>query len=131
MPRIAAAKSTKPGDVIDTHVHLFTVGLLEEALEKMDNPPERFREGLKSRRWGRRNNMLPNKTPEQTARWYVDRLKKADVAKAMVVSVMPDNQWTRDFLLAANGHVHALCNVDPFDPGAPGSRGSTLHSAWT
>jgi len=119
MPRIAIAKPTQPGDVIDTHVHLFTVGLLEEALEKMDNPPERFREGLKSRRWGRRNNVLPNKTPEQTARWYIDRLKKANVAKALVVSVMPDNQWTRDFLVAARGHVHALCNLDPRDPGAP------------
>jgi predicted TIM-barrel fold metal-dependent hydrolase len=53
------------------------------------------------------------------ARWYVDRLKQADVAKAMVVSVMPDNQWTREFLVAARGHVHALCNVDPRDPGAP------------
>jgi len=118
MSRIAEAPCSKPGDVIDAHVHLFTVGLLEEALGKMENPPERFKEGLKTRRWGKRNNVLPNKTPEQTARWYVDRLKKADVAKALVVSVMPDNQWTRDFLVAARGHVHALCNVDPRDPAA-------------
>jgi uncharacterized protein len=119
MAQLAAALPTKPGDVIDAHVHLFTVGLLEEALGKMENPPERFREALKSRRWGRRNNVLPNKTPEQTARWYRDRLRKADVAKALVVSVMPDNQWTRDFLVAARGNVHALCNVDPRDPLAP------------
>jgi predicted TIM-barrel fold metal-dependent hydrolase len=118
MSRIAEAKPTVPGDVIDAHVHLFTVGLLEEALDKMESPPERFKEGLKTRRWGKRNNVLPNKNPEQTARWYVDRLKKADVAKALVVSVMPDNQWTRDFLVAARGHVHALCNVDPRDPAA-------------
>lgn len=119
MPRIAEAKPTQPGEVIDTHVHLFTVGLLEEMLEKMENPPERFKEGLKSRRWGKRNNILPSKTPEQMARWYVDRLKAAKVAKALVVSVMPDNQWTRDFIVAARGHVQALCNVDPRDPGAP------------
>lgn len=119
MPRIAAAPPTRPGDVIDTHVHLFTVGLLEEAISKMDDPPERFKEGLKSRRWGRRNNVLPNKTPEQIARWYVDRLKKADVAKALVVSTMPDSQYLRDFLVVAKGHVHALCNVDPRDPRSP------------
>jgi uncharacterized protein len=35
------------------------------------------------------------------------------------MSVMPDSQWTRDFITAANGHVTALCNVDPRDPGAP------------
>lgn len=116
MPRIAQAHPTKPGDAIDAHVHLFTVGLLEEALEKMDQPPERFREALRQRRWGRRNMVLPNKTPEQTAAWYIRRLKAARVAKALVVSVMPDNQWTRDFLVAARGHVHALCNVDPRDP---------------
>jgi hypothetical protein len=62
---------------------------------------------------------LPDTTPEETARWYVDRLAGANVAKALVVSVMPDNQWTRDFLAAAQGHVHALCAVDPRDPGAP------------
>ncbi len=120
MQRIAAAKPTKPGDVIDAHVHLFTVGLLEEALEKMDNPPERFREGLKTRKWGRRGEQsLPDLSPQDTAAWYVERINAANVAKALVVSVMPDNQWTREFLLAANGHVHALCNVDPRDPGAP------------
>ena len=58
-------------------------------------------------------------TPEQAACWYVERLQKAGVAKALVVSVAPDSQWTRDFVAAAKGHVHALCNVDPRDPGAP------------
>lgn len=120
MPRIAAAKPTEPGDVIDAHVHLFTVGLLEEALSKMENPPARWREGLKTRKWGRSTqHLLPDTTPEETAHWYVDRLAEARVAKALVVSVMPDNQWTREFLLAANGHVHALAAVDPRDPGAP------------
>jgi predicted TIM-barrel fold metal-dependent hydrolase len=120
MPKIAAAKPTTPGDVIDGHVHLFTVGLLQEMLEKMDNPPERFREGLKTRKWGRRGDQsLPDLTPEETAHWYVERLTAAKVAKALVVSVMPDNQWTRDFILAANGHVHALAAVDPREPGAP------------
>lgn len=119
MPRIGAAKPTKPGDVIDAHVHLFTVGLLEEFVASMPEGNERFREALKQRRWGKRNNVLPSKTPEQTARWYVDRMKQANVKKALFVSVMPDNQWSRDFLVAANGHVHGLCNVDPRDPGAP------------
>jgi len=120
MPRIVPAEPTKPGDVIDAHVHLFTVGLLEEAISKMENTPKRFREGLKTRKWGRRGDQtLPDLSPEETASWYIDRLTAANVAKALVVSVMPDNQWTRDFLVAAQGHVHALCTVDPRDSGAP------------
>lgn len=113
------AGPTQPGGVIDAHVHLFTVGLLQEAMDKDPNPNPRFREGLKKRRWGRRNDVLPDMTPEQTAVWYADRLADAGVAKALVVSVIPDSQWTRDFVAAAKGHVHALCNVDPRDPGAP------------
>lgn len=114
---IDEAVPTRLGDVIDGHVHLFTVGLLEEYLSKQ--PPEtmqRFREALKNRRFGRRNDVLPDMSVEQTACWYVERLKEAEVAKALIVSVAEDNQWTRDFLLAAKGHVHALCNIDPRAP---------------
>ncbi len=117
----ADAPATRPGDVVDAHVHLFTVGLLEEWLATL--PPQsmpRFRKALEERRFGRRGDqVLPDTTPEQTARWYIDRLRSADVAKALVVSVAPDNQWTRDFLAAARGHIHALCNVDPRAPDAP------------
>lgn len=119
-PSLSAAQPTRVGDVIDAHVHLFTVGLLEEWLDTL--PPEqmrRFREALKARRFGRHGEqVLPDMSPEQTAAWYVERLRAAGVAKALVVSVAPDNQWTRDFLVAAKGHVHALCNLDPRDPGA-------------
>ncbi|MBU4555251.1 MAG: amidohydrolase family protein, partial [Actinobacteria bacterium] len=107
-------------DVIDAHTHLFTVGLLEEYLATQ--PPEamqRFRTAVKERKFGRRGDTLPDMSPEQVAAWYVERLNAADVAKALVVSVMPDTQYTRDFIVAAKGHVHALCNVDPRDPGAP------------
>jgi len=113
------ASATHLGDVVDAHVHLFTVGLLEEFLDKDPNPNPRFREALKNRRFGRRNDVLPEMTPEQTACWYVERLEAAGVAKALVVSVIQDNQWTRDFVVAAKGHVHALCYVDPRDPNAP------------
>lgn len=114
------AAPTRPGDVIDAHTHLFTVGLLEEYLATQ--PPEamqRFRTAVKERKFGRRGDTLPDMSPEQVAAWYVERLNAADVAKALVVSVMPDTQYTRDFIVAAKGHVHALCNVDPRDPGAP------------
>jgi predicted TIM-barrel fold metal-dependent hydrolase len=116
------AGPTAPGTVVDAHTHLFTVGLLEEALSK--EPPEamkRFRDGLKNRKWGRpgREQTLPEMTPTGCASWYVDRLAAAGVDRAVVMSVMPDSQWTRDFIAAANGHVAALCNVDPRDPGAP------------
>ncbi|MDP2234681.1 MAG: amidohydrolase family protein [Actinomycetota bacterium] len=118
--QVDTAPATKPGDVVDAHVHLFTVGLLQEMLAAQ--PPDamvRFREALKERKFGRRGDVLPEMDPEETACWYVERLRAAEVAKALVVSVMPDLQWTRDFLIAAKGHVHALCNVDPRDPGAP------------
>lgn len=116
---ITEAPPTSAGDVIDAHVHLFTVGLLKEHLDKDPNANPRFREALKQRRFGRRNDVLPDMTPAETACWYAERLQAAGVAKALVVSVMPDNQWTRDFLVEAKGHVHALCNVDPRDPLAP------------
>lgn len=116
---IDTAEQTRPGQVIDAHVHLFTVGLLEEYLASDPTANERFREALKQRRFGRRNDVLPDMTPEQTACWYVERLAAADVAKALVVSVVQDNQWTRDFLVAARGHVHALAMIDPRLPDAP------------
>ncbi|MDP2181052.1 MAG: amidohydrolase family protein [Actinomycetota bacterium] len=115
------AQPTRPGDVIDAHAHLFTVGLLEEVLSKQ--PPEamqRFRKAVAERKFGRRGDQLPDLTPQEAAEFYVGRLHAADVTKALVVSVMPDNQYTREFIVAAQGHVHALCNVDPFDPGTPG-----------
>lgn len=118
--KLDAAPATTRGQVIDAHTHLFTVGLLEEVLSKM--PPEampRFRLALKERKFGRRGDTLPEMSPEETACWYVERLHAANVAKALVVSVMPDNQWTREFVAAAKGHVHALCNVDPTDPASP------------
>lgn len=119
--RLPPAPATKPGDVIDAHVHLFTVGLLQEWLDRMPlGSMPRFRAALEQRRFGRRGEqVLPDMTPEETARWYRDRLREAGVSKALVVSVAPDNEWTRRFLWAANGHVHGLCNLDPRDPGAP------------
>jgi len=119
---LTAAEPTRPGEVIDAHVHLFTKGLLEEALSK--EPPEamkRFREALKTGKWGRpgREQVLPDMAPAECAAWYSQRLAASGVSRAVIMSVMPDSQWTRDFVTAANGHVHALCNVDPRDPGSP------------
>ena len=119
MPRIAAAKPTKPGDVIDTHVHLFSLPLLKEMAERPETP-KRFKQALKEGKWGRRaNESLPDMPADEMATWYVDRLAAANVAKALIVSVMPDSQFMRDFIREANGHVHALCNVDPRDPRSP------------
>ena len=117
--QLPPAPPTRPGDVIDAHTHLFTRGLMEEVLATA--PPEamtRFREALKTGKWGRpgREQTLPDMTPVECAAWYSQRLADSGVARAVVMSVMPDSQWTRDFLAAANGHVHALCNVDPREP---------------
>jgi predicted TIM-barrel fold metal-dependent hydrolase len=119
---LTPALPTRPGEVIDAHVHLFTKGLLEEALSKQ--PPEamkRFREALKTGKWGRpgREQTLPDMSPAECAAWYSQRLAASGVSRAVIMSVMPDSQWTRDFITAANGHIHALCNVDPRDPESP------------
>ena len=86
-------------------------------------PPEamkRWREALKTGRFGRRGDqVLPDLSPPECASWYVERLRAAGVARAVVMSVMPDSAWSREFVAAAGGHVQALCNVDPRDPGAP------------
>jgi predicted TIM-barrel fold metal-dependent hydrolase len=116
---IEAAKPTRPGDVVDAHVHLFTVQLLQEYLDANPDSNPRFRAALKERKFGRRGDALPDMTAEEAACWYVERLQEADVAKALVVSVVPDNEYTRQFVRAARGHIHALANVDPRDPGAP------------
>ena len=115
MSALGAAKPTQPGDVIDAHVHLFTRPLMLEIAERPETP-ERFRQAIKEGKWGRRNDTLPDMTAEEVASFYVERLTEADVAKALIVSVMPDSQYMRDFIREANGHVHALCNVDPRDP---------------
>jgi len=120
MPKLAVAPPTSPGDAIDAHVHLFTLGLMMEMIERPETP-QRFKDAAKSGKWGRRDQLqtLPDLTPEECAAWYVERIEAANVAKALIVSVFPESQYTRDFLVAANGHVHALCNVDPRDPGSP------------
>ena len=65
--QLEPAQATRPGDVVDAHVHLFTVGLLAEMLAKDPNPNPRFKQALKERRFGRRNDPLPDLTPEETA----------------------------------------------------------------
>jgi predicted TIM-barrel fold metal-dependent hydrolase len=107
------------GEVIDAHVHLFAVGMIEEYLEREPDPPERLKKALKERRFGRRGYELPDLEPEEMAEWYVSRLAAAGVSQAVVVSVFPDSEYTRRFISAADGRIHALCNVDPRDPGAP------------
>lgn len=120
--RLLPAPPTQPGDVIDAHAHLFTRGLMEEMLSQQ--PPEamrRWRDAIKTGKWGRpgREQILPDMTPEECARWYTERIEAAGVKKALFMSVMGGNQWTRDFIVAANGHVQGMTNVDPRDPGAP------------
>jgi predicted TIM-barrel fold metal-dependent hydrolase len=116
------AAPTRPGDVIDAHTHLFTVGLLEEMLSHQ--PPEamkRWRDALKTGKWGRpgREQSLPDMTPAECARWYTERINEAGVSRAVVMSTFGGAEWTAEFLAAANGHVLALAGVDPRDPEAP------------
>ena len=116
---LKAASATKPGDIIDTHCHLFSMGLLREFVEKNPDMNPRFEKALKEKRLGRRSSELPDMDPAEIAEWYTGRINAAGIAKALVVSVFPDSQYMRDFVVAAKGHVHALCNLDPRDPESP------------
>lgn len=129
--RLEPAGPTRVGDIVDAHTHLFTVGLLEEYLSSLpaDAMP-RFRKALKERRFGRRGDVLPDMSPEECARWYAERIHAAGVSKALVMSVMPGTQWMRDFLVAAKGHVQALCALDPRDPDSPAQVTREAHAGF-
>ena len=118
MSPLARAPVTAPGDVIDAHCHLFSVGLFEEYVAAHPEGLPRFRQALKERKFGRRGETLPDLGPQEMAEWYAERIHAAGIAKALIVSVIPDSQYTRDFIASAAGHVHALCNLDPRDSGA-------------
>lgn len=113
------AGPTAFGDVVDAHVHLFTVGLLREHLEKSGVTGEHLRRALETRRFGRRGYELPDLDPGQAADLWANRLDRAGIAKALMVSTSPDNGFIREFIAESAGRVHALCNADPFDPASP------------
>ena len=113
------APATQPGDVIDAHVHLFSVPMFREFIEKTPDAPPRWRKALEDGKWGRRGETLPDLDAAEMATWYAARLDDAGIAKALVVSVWPDSQYMRDFITASAGRVAALCNIDPRTPDAP------------
>ncbi|MGB4592599.1 MAG: amidohydrolase family protein [Coriobacteriia bacterium] len=115
----APAPATRPGQVVDAHVHMFSLPLLREFVEKDPDANPRWKKALEDGTWGRRNETLPDLEASEMAEWYARRLDDAGVAKAVMVSVWPDSQYTRDFVQAASGHVAALCNIDPRTPDAP------------
>lgn len=117
--RVGPAPVTGPGDVIDAHVHMFSLPLFREFVEKNPETSARWSRALKDGKWGRRGETLPDLDAAAMAEWYAVRLDDAGIAKAVVVSVLADSQYTRDFITASAGRVAALCNVDPRDPGAP------------
>ncbi|MFA5844219.1 MAG: amidohydrolase family protein [Coriobacteriia bacterium] len=119
MVPLAPAGPTRPGDVIDAHTHLFSLPLLQEYVDAHPEENARFRQAVKEKRFGRRGEALPDLAPDAMARFYVERIEAAGVARAVVMSVVPDSSYTRDFITAANGHVHALCSIDPREPRAP------------
>lgn len=118
MTPLDAAPATRPGDVVDAHLHLFSVALFEEYVESHPAEDSPFKRALEDRRFGRRGESLPNLSASDIAPWYVARLQKAGIAKGLVVSVIPDSAYTREFVTAAAGHIHALCNLDPTHPDA-------------
>lgn len=111
------ADSTMPpaqsGEIIDAHLHVVTVGLLEEYLSSMESPPPGFREALARRQYGRKVGVLPKLDPAHAAEWYGGELEKAGVARGVVMSLAPDNQWLRDFLAASGGRLVGCARIDP------------------
>jgi len=115
----APAPTTRPGQIIDAHVHLFTLPMFREYLDRNPDANPRWRKAVEEGKWGRMAVTLPDLDPTEMAEWYVRRIHDAGVAKALVVSVLDDSQYTRDFIAAANGHVAALAYIDPRLPEAP------------
>ncbi len=107
------APLTTKGDVIDAHVHVVTVGLLEEYARSLAIVPPGFKEALARRQYGRKAGVLPTTSPAETAAWFVERLEEVGIARAVVMSMAPDNQWMRDFLIAAAGRVVGSARIDP------------------
>jgi hypothetical protein len=110
---------TVAGDVIDAHVHLFSLPLFREFVERNPDANPRWKKALEEGTFGRRQERLPDLDPAGMAEWYAARLDDAGIARAVVVSVLPDSQYMRDFIVASAGRVAALCNVDPRSPDAP------------
>jgi uncharacterized protein len=107
---------TRPGDIVDAHMHLFTLAVLEEMIAA--NPhAERFQRAVKDRKWGRRGEgfELPDLDAAEMADWYAARLDDAGVAKGIVVATAPSEYMT-EFLKASAGRVSVLAAPDPRDP---------------
>lgn len=106
---------TQPGDIVDAHVHLFSVQILEEMIAAFPHM-ERFQKAVKDRKWGRRGEGfdLPELDPIDMAAWYGARLDDAGIAKAIVVATAP-SQYLRDFV-AVSRRVSVLAAPDPRDP---------------
>lgn len=115
----ARVPATRPGDIIDAHVHLFALPMFREYVEKDPDANPRWKKALEEGKFGRRNETLPDLTPAEMAAFYADRLDEAGIAKAVVVSVLPDSQYTRDFIDASAGRVSVLAAIDPRDEDAP------------
>jgi predicted TIM-barrel fold metal-dependent hydrolase len=118
-PKNVKGRGTVPGDVIDAHVHLFALPLFREFVDKNPEANPRWKKAIEEGTFGRRQEALPDLGPEAMAEWYAARLDDADLARAVVVSVLPDSQYMRDFIGASRGRVAALCNLDPRLPDAP------------
>ena len=119
MTPLEPAGPTRPGDIVDAHCHLFSVPMFAEYVAAHPDENPRYQKALKDRKIGRWGDAIPDMSAEDIAEWYVERLRNGGVDKALVVSVMPDVQYMRDFIVAAKGHIHALCNLDPRSPEAP------------
>lgn len=122
--------STAPGDVIDAHVHLFSVPLLEEYLEKTPEAPAAWREAVKQRKFGRRNGDLPELGAREMVDWYVKRLDDAGVAAAIVMSVFPDSEHMREVVAVGGQRLFALANIDPRSANAPESLSRELEAGF-
>lgn len=108
-----AGRATAPGEIVDAHVHLFARGLFAEQAERGRALPPALARALETGRLGRRGEPLPDLPPEDMAAWYERRLDEAGVAKAVVMSVVEDSEYTRRFVRAAEGRLYALTTLDP------------------
>ena len=114
-----ATITTKPGDIVDAHVHLFSVQILEEMVRAFPHM-ERFQKAVKDRKWGRRGEHidLPDLDPTGMAEWYDARVLDSGLTKAIVVATAPSSYL--DEFVPLSKRVSVLVAPDPRDPASIG-----------
>ena len=111
-------RTTRPGDIVDAHIHLFSAELLREQIAAGAPGAERMRQALETGRWGRRGYPLVDLDAAGAAKQWIERLDDAGIAKAIVVGTATGSEFITHFVQEAAGRIGVLSMIDPTAPDA-------------